>query len=399
MRILQVLTLVSANGAYGGPVAVAVGQTQALAELGHDVTLLAGWDGVAKLSIPKVDVQLLRARQAVPGAGFAGLCSPGLWMEARRRATEADVVHVHLGRDMVSLPAALVAASCGRPLVVQTHGMVRVDHRLKAKVVDALLTRRALQHTAAQLVLTDEEEADAQVVAGRPLNTARVANGVVIPSLSAEWDGTTEPEVVYCARLHHRKRPIAFVEMAAAFLDAGGVARFTMYGPDEGELSGVVRAIAAHGLGSKVKYLGALAPADVLPRLSQAQAYVLPSVNEPFPMSLLEAMSLALPSVITDSTGVSAAFATSGAAEVTDGTPTSMAQALSEVLASASAWQTRSSRARQEIAEHYRADSVARHLEDLYNTAIKERDPSSHHRRSMHSPIGDTVRRSDGPKR
>jgi hypothetical protein len=72
MRILHVVTLVSADGAYGGPVAVAVAQTQALAELGHDVTLLAGWDGRAKLSAPKVDVQLLRARADRPVRGRAG---------------------------------------------------------------------------------------------------------------------------------------------------------------------------------------------------------------------------------------------------------------------------------------------------------------------------------------
>jgi glycosyltransferase involved in cell wall biosynthesis len=227
-----------------------------------------------------------------------------------------------------------------------------------------------LQHSAAQLVLTDEEQADAPVVAGRALNTVRVANGVVVPEMSATWDGTSVPEVVFCARLHERKRPVSFVEMAAAFLEAGGVARFTMFGPDEGELSAVMEAIDAHGLGSIVKYMGAMAPADVLPRLSLAQAYVLPSVNEPFPMSLLEAMSLGLPAVITDSTGVSAAFASSGAADVTDGTPETMALALREALASVSAWQARSSRARQEIAEHYRADAVARHLEELYAMAI-----------------------------
>jgi len=375
VRILQVVTLVSANGAYGGPVAVAVGQTQALAELGHDVTLLAGWDGRATLSVPGVDVQLFRARQVMPGTGFAGLCSPGVWRDVRRRAADADVVHVHLGRDMVSLPAALVADWCGRPLVVQTHGMVRVDRRLKARAVDALITRRVLQHSAAQLVLTDEEETDAPVVAGGALNIVRVANGVIIPELSATWDGTSTPEVVYCARLHVRKRPVEFVEMAAAFLEAGGVARFTMFGPDEGELPAVLEAINAHGLESKVRYMGALAPADVLTRLSLAQAYVLPSVNEPFPMSLLEAMSLALPAIITDSTGVSAAFERAGAAEVTDGSPGAMASALGQVLASPSAWQTRSSRARQEIAEHYRVDAVAHQLEQLYVSAMHRESP------------------------
>jgi glycosyltransferase involved in cell wall biosynthesis len=370
VHILHVVTLVSANGAYGGPVAVAVGQTQALAELGHDVTLVAGWDGQARLSVSKVDVQLLRARQIVPGTGFAGLCSPGVWKDVRRRAADADVVHVHLGRDMVSLPAALVAQLCRRPLVVQTHGMVRSDNRLKARALDALLTRRVLRHSAAQLVLTDEEESDAPVVAGRALNTVRVANGVTIPEISATWDGTSVPEVIYCARLHERKRPVAFVEMVAAFFEAGGVARFTMYGPDEGELPAVMKAIDSHGLGSRVKYLGALAPADVLTRLSLAQAYVLPSINEPFPMSLLEAMSLGLPAVITDSTGVSAGFERNGAAHVTDGTPRAMAQALLEVFASVAEWKVRSSRARLEIAEHYQSEAVARHLEELYTIAI-----------------------------
>lgn len=371
MRILQVVTLVSDTGAYGGPVAVAVGQTQALAELGHEVTLVAGWDGRASLTIPKVDVRLFRARQAMPATGLPGLCSPGVWREVRRSASEADVVHVHLGRDLVSLPAAFIAVSSGRPLVIQTHGMVRVDRRLKARAVDTLLTRRVVRHSRAQLVLTVEEEADAPVVAGTNVTTVRIPNGVVIPALCAAWDGKAVPEVIFCARLHARKRPVAFVEMAAAFLAAGGVARFTMYGPDEGELDAVQNAIRDRGLTGQLTYEGPLAPDHVLPRLSQAQVYVLPSVNEPFPMSLLEAMSLGLPSVITDTTGVSTHLKSSGAAEVTDGSPEAMALALRRLLVSPKAWLVRSAKARDEIALSYRSDAVARQLEGLYRRVAK----------------------------
>lgn len=366
MRILHVVTLVSAEGAYGGPVTVAVGQTQALAQLGHEVTLLAGWDGRAMLNVPKVNVRLFRARQAVPGTGFAGLCSPGLWRELQRRAAHVDIVHVHLGRDLVSLPAALIADACGLPLVIQTHGMVRSDLRLKARAVDTLLTRRVLRHSSAQLVLTEEEEADAPIVAGAVVNTVRITNGVTVPGLKATWGGTGVPEVVFCARLHKRKRPVAFVEMAAAFLDAGGVARFTMYGPDEGELTAVQNAIRNHGLERQIFHKGPLRSDQVIPRLSEAQAYVLPSVNEPFPMSLLEAMSLGLPSVITDTTGLSEHMNASGAAEVTDGSPHAMARALRRLLESPLAWNAHSIRARDEIATNFRVDSVARHLEQLY---------------------------------
>jgi len=82
-------------------------------------------------------------------------------------------------------------------------------------------------------------------------------------------------------------------------------------------------------------------------------------------------MSLALPAIITNSTGVSAVFERSGAADITDGTPEAMAIALRGVLASGETWRTSSSRARNEIAEHYRADAVARHLEELYATVMR----------------------------
>lgn len=78
MRILSVVTLVSPDGAFGGPVRVALNQATALRELGHDVTLAAGGRGFDEppTELDGVPVRLFPARTVVPGIGFAGLSSP-----------------------------------------------------------------------------------------------------------------------------------------------------------------------------------------------------------------------------------------------------------------------------------------------------------------------------------
>ena len=156
MRILQVVTLASAGGAFGGPLTVAIEQCEALQEQGHDVTLITGWDGIAEARPATYQLVRAKARNVAPPLGNSALVSPPLVRWVRLHRDEFDVVHVHCGRDMVSLPAAAALGS-GRPFVLQTHGMVMPDDRLRAKIVDGLLTKRILKRVSAVLYLTDVE--------------------------------------------------------------------------------------------------------------------------------------------------------------------------------------------------------------------------------------------------
>ena len=49
----------------------------------------------------------------------------------------------------------------------------------------------------------------------------------------------------------------------------------------------------------RISWEGALAPAEIPQRMAAASIYVLPSVREPYPMSVLEAMSVGLPVVVS----------------------------------------------------------------------------------------------------
>jgi glycosyltransferase involved in cell wall biosynthesis len=109
--------------------------------------------------------------------------------------------------------------------------------------------------------------------------------------------------------------------------------RFAMVGPDGGEGPAVDAAIRQAGMGDALRWEGALSPEDTTARISRSAIYVLPSVDEPFPMSVLEALSLGKPVVVTDSCGLSAAITEAGAGTVIDSGMESLVSSVEHLLA------------------------------------------------------------------
>ncbi len=181
LRIVQIVTLVSPDGAYGGPVRVAQNQSTELAKLGHQIQIFAGARGDVDPSYfgPGVRTRLFRALRVIPGTGFAGLCAPAMLPSLWRALKDADVVHLHLARDLVVLPAALLCLIRGTPFVVQTHGMIDESEKKLAKILDRLLTLRVLRASQRCFWLTPEEQTSLGVLLGAGHRTLeRLVNGV-----------------------------------------------------------------------------------------------------------------------------------------------------------------------------------------------------------------------------
>jgi glycosyltransferase involved in cell wall biosynthesis len=331
LRIAHVLPFVSEDGAFGGPVAVAVEQCRELARQGHRVVLVAGWDGEVDLRVDGVDVRLFHAR-ALPGLGFSGLVSPAMIAGLARHVREFDVVHIHLGRHLLALAAAEVCRHAGVPYVLQTHGMVMADARAKSRILDAVAVRRVLAGARAVLALTDAEEEALGVVSRAGARVVRIRNGVA-PVTVERHDSGAVPEVLFLARLHPRKRVLAFAEMAALLHARGVQARFTVIGPDEGDLAPLTEFIAANP-GLPLVHEGSIAPGASTARLATADVYVLPSVREVFPMTVLESLAVGTPVVLTDDCGISTELHDAGAALVTSGAPSDLSDAVEEILGS-----------------------------------------------------------------
>lgn len=327
MKIAHVVTYISPDGAFGGPVRVALGQAEALAERGHDVTVyaaappeLAGTslqDGYTLKTFP--------ARRIAPVGGFAAMAAPQLTKALKTDAASFDVAHIHLARDLVTIPAARQFRKAGVPYVVQPHGMIDASENPLAKPLDAVATRALLRDARAVLTLTDREIVDITGIEPAA-RTAPISNGIRVGEL-VPYDNRDDV-VLFLARLHPRKRPLAFVEMARALKETLPTTRFVLAGPDEGEGPAVRTAIADAGMGDRLEWIGAVSPDQTEALLASARAYVLPSFGEVFPMTILESLRVGTPVITTDSLGIAPDCERFGAALITDGSSASMAAAL-----------------------------------------------------------------------
>ena len=375
MNVLQVLTLVTPDGAYGGPARVAFNQASEIRAQGHSVTITGACRGYGQPphDLYGTPVRLFRARQVVPFTGHAGIAAPSAiyWMFKNRR--NIDVVHVHLGRDLVSMPAALLALLLKKRVVIQTHGMIIKSKHPIAPALDRFLTRPILRRADAVLYLTSRERDDLlEVESG--IAAQALPNGVPpSPPLSPPNDGGVE--VLYLARLHERKRPALFVETARDILSEGIDARFTLIGPDGGEGAKVREAITrGREFEKSINWEGSLPPEKTADRMAHASIYVLPSVDEPFSMSVLEAMAIGLPVVITESCGLADTVRASGCGIVVDHSQKSLTSAVRRLIEDPALREKMGDAGRETARENFSMDAIGRTLLSVYG--LKEQAPN-----------------------
>ncbi|MBC7632274.1 glycosyltransferase [Aeromicrobium sp.] len=368
MRILSVVTLISPLGEYGGPVRVAVNQAKALAARGHDVTIAGsarGFEGDLPTMLEGVHAVLEPARTLLPRIGFAGVGSPGLWSWARRHVADFDVVHVHVARDLVTLPIAAIARRRGVPYVLQTHGMIDRSTNPLARPLDAALTRRVLRDARRVLHLTEVERLSLIHVAGAGLALEELPNGVPVADVKLP---SGPARVLYLARLAPRKRPGVFVAAATVLSPEFPDVRFALVGPDEGEGEQVAAAVArARGAGVQVEWEGPLPPEQTAERMGRSTIYVLPSVDEPYPMSVLEAMASGLPVVITETCGLASVVREASAGVVVDHSEEALIGAVRQLLANAEAARAMGRSGQRFVRNHLSMGVIAVRLEAAYS--------------------------------
>lgn len=369
MRIIQVATLISPHGAYGGPVRVAVNQTRELIAAGHEVILAAGAQGYQGRLPDKFDgvpVKLFEAYKAVPKLGFSGLVAPGLLNWLTTAMESADVAHIHLGRDLVTLPAAIRIKRSGLPYVLQTHGMVQPSGHPLAGMVDSIWTKPALTGAGRIFFLTQVERLGLAELTGASPTLEELPNGVPQSGASVAPPHDVRPEVLFLARLHERKRPLMFIAMAKALHVKYPKVLFSLVGPDEGMGPSVTAAIRDAQMGDKLVWEGAIDPEKAGDRINNSTIFVLPSIDEPFPMSVLEALSYGKPVVITDSCGLAPTIALHGAGTVVDSSLGSLSKAVEDYLANSGARIAVGKRARILSEEVFSMKRVGKQLEAAY---------------------------------
>jgi glycosyltransferase involved in cell wall biosynthesis len=368
VKILQVVTLVSPDGAFGGPVRVAESQAAALRERGHAVTMVAGTWGYGEAAPAEPGSMLFPARRILPTRGFSGTASLPLQLWTMRHASTFDVVHIHLARDLVTLPVAWQVRRAGVPYVIQPQGMIdEPDHPLAAPL-DALLTRRILRDAGRVLYLRPVERRSLERVSRGRIRLQLQHNAV--PAQEDIPDRPTRPEVLFLSRLHPRKRPMAFVDVARSLLDEGVDASFVLVGPDEGEGPAVRQAVAEVGDPGRLRWEGPVDRRDVLARIGRSSFMVMPAIDEPYATVILEALSLGRAVVLLDDNGLAPEVEASGCGLVVDRSAEQLVGATRRLLADPLLLDRLSTAALRASREHFSLATVAAQLETLYTEVI-----------------------------
>lgn len=290
----------------------------ALVRRGIAVTVLAPSDRGQDGGETRDGVVIERVRYAAPhrerlaygGRMLAAVRTPGGWLALagllralRRRAREVAaearaggdarvVVHAHWW-----IPAGL-AAPPELPQVLTLHG---TDARLLQRIPPARwLGTRVIRRAQAVTVVSQDLAHLVTSLTGRRIPDAHVLPmpATVPPSEpNAPHATPAEDRILTVARLTAQKRVHLLLEAAARLHTAGR--RFTLAiagdGPERSRLETLSRNL---GLGDRVRFHGAIPPAEVWHHLAEADLFVLPAAGEGFGVAALEALLAGVPILV-----------------------------------------------------------------------------------------------------
>jgi glycosyltransferase involved in cell wall biosynthesis len=234
-----------------------------------------------------------------------------LHQQLRTLLAGAEGVHIHGLWEQSTAVAAATARQLGIPYIISAHGMLEpwalATKRLKKQVYAGLIERRNVAGAACLHALT-RAEARHYVNFGAQCPIAVIPNGVELPDYAEEDLFLSRfPAlrghrlVLFMARLHPKKGLDLLLEAWADLASRFPGTRLVIAGPDaEGTQARLQSYVSQQGLNDSVVFTGMLRDAMKWSALAAAEIFVLPSYSEGLSVSVLEAMGMGVPVIVTD---------------------------------------------------------------------------------------------------
>ncbi len=309
MRIAHVLTFLDSKRSYGGPVTVALGLAEEQIRQGEQVSLVTLSNEANMTFLPEgLSRKIFQVRKRNSNKKFSGLFSIRAlyWLFTNRN--KFDIFHLHYSRDVFQVLAGLILTRGQATVILQPHGMITNTLSTKKRyqsIYDWAFTNRVVSR-AAGVVALQEIEAKALSDNFTCGEIAIVPNGIKFGEITDE-KSRSKGLVVFVSRLHPQKDPHIFLDAALNLIQNGTELDFEIGGPDGGLKFEIVSRINA-AKSDQLKFLGSLDNKQVLQLFRKANILVLPSIDDPYPMVVLEALSCGLEVVLSSSSGLASAI-------------------------------------------------------------------------------------------
>jgi 2-deoxystreptamine N-acetyl-D-glucosaminyltransferase/2-deoxystreptamine glucosyltransferase len=226
-------------------------------------------------------------------------------------ASHVDIIHVHQGEDLATIPLGLLAKSVANvPMVITFHCSVghtfvpRDASQRLMKAIGTPLEPLGMKRADAIIVLTSRLRS---LVAQHGIAQERIhvippgINGTLFDEVRQDpLPGLRRPRVLFVGRLVPQKNPLSMVR-AANLIDEAADIVIVGDGPERQRIE---EEIADAGLGGRIHLTGFI-PHDEIPSyLCHADVFAMPSQYEELGSVLLEAMRTGLAIVASDTGGI-----------------------------------------------------------------------------------------------
>lgn len=179
--------------------------------------------------------------------------------------------------------------------------------------------------------------------------------------------GDDEFLIVTAARYVPKKGQSHLVE-AVARLRQGGIGNIRLFLCGEGDTAALLRQAADLGVAAQVTGAGVLDQSELMPLIGAADAYVMPSLREPFGIAAAEAMALGVPTVLTQVDGFLELVGESGVALMArPADAASLADCIARIHADPAAARAMGGKAAARMAERFSLDACARRWIEIFD--------------------------------
>jgi glycosyltransferase involved in cell wall biosynthesis len=346
--------------------ALAIGLTL----LGHEVQIITReWSGSFPSKIPE-EIKVIRVEGRAISEHFM---VPSAYKKLNNlvRSGGFDVVHVHGLDSPMAMCSLLTARRAGIPTVVTNHSLVGKGHRKYPFILAGKFLMRSADAIIAVSSATLRET--------RRLSKAPVyliPNGIDDISTKCRdtypiFDKNGNFVITTVSRITKKKGVKDLVEIAPVLLKEKENLLFLIVGdgPERKKLEDMVERM---NISRSFRFTGEVPRDAVLQLLEESDIFVLPSRNEAFGISILEAFSKNVPVVARNHSGVSDIIVQRKTGLLSEDNR-DMARQVKDLIENADLRESLATAAFGEIGK-YKWDNIASRIEEVYTRVIHEKD-------------------------
>lgn len=392
MNILQIIPYF--EWSYGGPVRVVYELSRELAQMGHEVTIYTTDVGMRaklkdeqKIHLDKcIEVRYFNCLSNYISNNFKMHFSLDMYYAMRANIKKFDIIHLHEYRGIPNVCAHYFARKKSIPYILQAHGSSpgvigyqEIDRTLSKQLFDNIIGNKIANNASKLIALTSVEAESYQRLGANCRKIEIIPNGINLTEFKNLPRKGKFREIykisskaliiLFLGRINKIKGLDILAHAFSDIVKELRNAKLVIIGPDDGYLKTLEHLTNQLELSDKVIFIGPLYGVDKLEAYVDADIYVLPSVYETFPLTVLEALACGTSVVVTDNCGISDTVIKLGGF-VSSSDSSDLGRVIIQALTTEKRGKGGNDKSRSVILNDFNWTTIAKRYEDLYMNVL-----------------------------